>query len=267
MERNNKGRFVRKYNLNENFLNEKNKINSFFIGLMASDGNVNKNNKAFSLSQSGDNGLNLIKIIQKWLEYDGKIYSRKTTHKLAHSLTITSEKIVKKLKEHNVTPNKSFTYKYNNITLFNEFLQGYVEGDGCVGIYDSSTTKYYYISFFGNKDFKDSIINLLPIKPKLRKVNGSFYEIKFLGKNGIEFSNWLWNNPIYVDSPKYKKYVEFKENYLINTKYYKYGLLNKKINNLLNKNIEPKIIAERLKINKRTVYNYKYNKKNGKNTY
>jgi len=130
-------------------------------------------------------------MVQKWLEYDGKIYHKKTTHELAHSITITSKNMVTKLNEHNVTPNKSFTYKYNNIALFNEFLQGYVEGDGCVGIYNSSTTDYYYISFFGNEDFKDSIINLLPTKPKLRKVNNKFYEIKFLGKIGIEFSDWL----------------------------------------------------------------------------
>jgi|ERR1035437_652394 hypothetical protein len=263
----NSQRFVKKYSVDEKFLNKINSINSYFIGLMASDGNIKKNLNSFSLSQSGDNGLNLIEEIYKWLKYTGKIYHRKTTHKIAHSIDITSKELVQNLIKHNITPNKSFTYYYNGKALLKEFLQGYIDGDGCVGIYNSNTTKYYYISFFGNQFFKDSIINLLPIKPTCHEVNSGYFELKFFGKKGIEFSDWLWEKPIYNNSLKYNKYLLFKNSKYMNTKYYYYGKLNLKINEMINNGFSTNEITKKLNIKKRTIYNLKYNQKNGRNTY
>lgn len=264
----------KKYSVNENFLDEINEISSFFIGLMASDGNItNKINpkcrsNTFSLSQSGDNGLNLIKQIYNWLSYNGKIYHRKTTSKIAHSISISSIKLIQKLSEHNITPNKSSTYFYNGKATLKPFLQGYVEGDGCVGIYNyGKNNPYFYISFFGNEEFKKSVIDLLPIKPNCRKVNDGYYEIKFLGRRGIEFSNWLWEVPVYEDSEKYKKFLYFKNNILKNTKYYKFHELNLLINKMLKEGIPPKKISEDLNIKRQTVYNLTRNNKNGRNTY
>lgn len=259
--------FKKKYHINETFFDNVNNVNSFLIGLMASDGNVRKNLNSFSISQSGDNGLKLINKICEWLEYDGVIYHSKTTNKIAHSITITSRQLICKLLEHNITPNKSSTYHYNNKAHFNEFLQGYVEGDGCVGIYKKNNIEYYYISFFGNEKFKESIINQLPIKPTCYRVNGEYFEIKFFGRKGVEFSEWLWKNPIYSDSVKYNKFVNFKKYKYVNRKHLIYKDLNIKIIEMLNEGLAPKEIALLLNINKRTIYNLKYNKKNGRNTY
>lgn len=180
-----KRQFRRKYHVNENFLDDINDINSYFIGLMASDGNVKKNLKCFTISQSGDNGLKLMKKICEWLEYDGIIYQTKTTNKISYSVTITSSKLINMLISHNISPQKSSTYFYNKVANLKAFLQGYIDGDGCVGIYEKNKIKYIYISFFGNQFFKDSIIDLLPTKPTQYKNNNGYFELKFFGRKAI----------------------------------------------------------------------------------
>jgi len=259
--------FKKKYSVNELFFSDVNSINSFFIGLMASDGNINKNLNSFSISQSGDNGLKLIDTICKWINFNGVTYHNNTTHKIAHNITVTSKKMVKNLIEHNITPNKSSTYSYNNKALFNEFLQGYVEGDGCVGIYKKNGIEYYYISFFGNENFKESIIDLLPIKPTCYRINEKYFEMKFFGRKGIEFSNWLWKNPVYLNSSKYNKFIAYNTNKYVNCRHQIYHNLNSKILRMINEGLTIKEITELLNISKRTIYNLNYNKKNGRNTF
>lgn len=267
MEKDINGRFIKKYSCNEKYFDIINNENSFLLGLLASDGNV-KNNKVFSIYQSSDHGYSLIKKIKNWLSYNGKIYKNNTTHEISYGIVITSNSIIKKLREHNITENKTFTYEYNGLADLKYFLQGYLEGDGCIGIYDSSTTKYFYVSFVGNEKFKDSIIRHLPIKPNIRELKNSIYEIKYLGQKGIEFSDWLWGDEVVYDkSLKYQKYIQFRKKYLENTRYFKYRKLNSKIEKYLNKGLTPKLISEKLNISKKTIYNYKYNKKNGRNTY
>ena len=56
--RNSKGQFDKRYNINENFYINKDKNFYYFLGLMASDGNV-RDSKMFSISQSGENGINI----------------------------------------------------------------------------------------------------------------------------------------------------------------------------------------------------------------
>jgi len=257
----------KKYTVNEEFLKNVNGINSYFIGLMASDGNVKKNFRCFSISQSGINGMKLIEQISNWLAYSGKIYHARTSCKISHGITITSEKLVSEVIKHNIVPNKSAIFYYNNLALLKEFLQGYVDGDGCVGIYKKNGKNYYYISFFGTTKFMKSIISLIPIIPTCYKINENYHEIKFFGKKGIDFSNWLWEYPVYSDSIKYKKYVLFKANEYLNSEKYQYNKLNIDIMNMLDKNFTVKEICDKHNINKRTVYNLKYNKKNGRGTY
>lgn len=266
MKRDNKGRFIRKYSLNENFLNQINEKNSFFVGLMAADGNV-ANKKTFSLSQSGENGFHLITTIRDWLEFNGKINETPTNRQQSYSIIITSEKMVDDLSKHNIVKNKTKTYNFNDNVLLKEFLQGYIEGDGCVGIYDSSTTLYYYISFFGNKSFIKKILEYIPFEFNSTELNNDYLEVRFLGENGLKFSEWLWEKPVYMESTKYLKFLDFKENYYPQTKYYKYRVLNNLILEMLENGKQPKQIANELNINVKTIYNLKYNKKNGRGTY
>jgi hypothetical protein len=266
MKRDSKGRFIKKYSINENFFNIINEKNSFIIGLMASDGNI-RNDKVFSISQSGERGLHLIKTICNWMDFNGVITSNPTTHQTSYTITVTAEKIVNELHKHNITTNKTKTYKFHDEILLKEFLQGYIEGDGCVGIYDSSTTLYYYISFFGNKEFIMEIVKYIPFESKLREINTDYLEIKFLGENGLKFSEWLWQTPVYKESSKYLKFLDFKENYYPKTKYYKYRNLNKLILEMLENGNQPKQIANELNVKVKTVYNLKHNKKNGRGTY
>jgi len=257
----------RKYSVNEEFLDEINAVNSFFIGLMASDGNLRKKGNTFSLSQSGVHGKQLLYQIMEWLSYNGKIYEHTTTYKKSYEIVVSSEKLREKLLEHNVIPIKSYEYFYNGKAMLRPFLQGYIEGDGCVGIYDSGTSNYYYISFFGNKKFKESISTLLPVIPKCQEKNNGYYEIKFHGQSGIDFSNWLWENPVYKDSPKYIKYRKYLNYQCLTTRWHHYKNLNSEIVKMIEKGTPLKQIAKDLDIKRRTVYNLKYNIKNGRGTY
>lgn len=88
-----------------------------------------------------------------------------------------------------------------------------------------------------------------------------------MGRRGIEFSNWLWETPVYEDSEKYKKFLYFKNNILKDTKYYKFHKLNLLIYKMIKDGIPPKKISEELNIKRQTIYNLTRNNKNGRNTY
>lgn len=75
MRKNGKG-FKRQYNINDYFLKNESKEKYYFLGLMASDGCINSSKTTAIISQSGDNGLELIKYIKRILNADYKILER-----------------------------------------------------------------------------------------------------------------------------------------------------------------------------------------------
>jgi len=233
-----KGQFkARKYIVNENYFNSVNNDESAYIlGFISADGGVFDN--ALTIGQSSDKGKELLEWIKSKLDSDHVLYYRppkKETHNYCNVLTITSPKIVSDLNNFNIDEQKKYNYKFPdnlNLNLFKQFLRGYFDGDGCVGVYDEKgerngkiyLSRYLKLSFYGTIDFIEKCKVLIPIKGHITySKNKTHCEIIWTNKKAREFGKWLFENnnqlPLYVKSKKYFEYInEFNNTIPLNVR-------------------------------------------------
>lgn len=144
-----KTQFKKIYSINERFFDDINIINSYYAGLIASDGCIYGN--CISLTQS-EKRLYSIKRFVDIVEFDGKIYKAK--HKKGYnsfSVVITSKRWQNALKDNfGLTPKKSLTLEYPTIKDFDcklSFMVGLIDGDGTVGFYKKKGVKKVALVF------------------------------------------------------------------------------------------------------------------------
>lgn len=266
---------LRETKVNDNYFDVLSPAVCWMLGILASDGNIS-NNKFFEISQSGDEGLECIQYIKKELNYTGNIYTYKPKRgRMVYSIKINSKYAVNKLKEYNIVNNKTKIFTIPEIILKNEeylryFLWGYIDGDGCVGIYPKNTnnSKNILIEFVCNNIMKEQIINVEKIKYSGILNKGSVFEFTFRGVKGIEFGKWLYNDTenIIYKSYKYKKFIDYIDNMFKYTKNLKYiPIKNKFIIDITNNpDINCMKYAEKINIPFQTVYYWRKLWKQGK---
>ena len=252
----------RKYKINDNFLDDMKELQYWFVGLIASDGSRSKHNQII-LSQSGDNGLKLIKYINELLCSNCPIKHKKTNGEDAHSITFTSKIITDKLEHYNITRNKTYSYILPEIPnqYFTSFLAGYIEGDGCITIsHNGLNCRYLCASFVGTKKFVEVCQKRIPIESnKIRKChNSSVYEIRWNGKQAIQFCDWLYSYDGLYHSYKYDNYIKAKENFK-NTRQEKYKIIKDKVLNDFKSGLVVSIMkyAKEINLPFQTIYTWK----------
>lgn len=205
--------YNRIYSVNDNFFDEMSELQYWFIGLLASDGFVEKVNQ-IGISQSGDDGYKLLCYIKEILCCDSPISILKTYRKPAYRLIFSSPKIRNVIAKYNIIPNKTKVFDMPNIPdkYFNAFICGYIEGDGSITISKNKNGCHYLsVSFVGNKDFILKCQEMIPIKGSVRKHSLSdIYEIRWYGKTAIKFCDWLYQYNLY-QSYKYYNYYQAKK--------------------------------------------------------
>ena len=258
--RNGRGQFEKRYKINENFHINKDNNFYYFLGLMASDGNV-KDSKTFSITQSGENGKNLIKFIKEIMGSNNPIYCYKKVD--SYTLSVTSSEVVKTLSLYNITKNKTLIYELPiNIDSknFNYFLQGYIDGDGSVGVYDNgSGVKSAVVSIVGTENFIYDVYNKLIVKGNIRKIKNckNLYEIRFYGKKVLDLFYEIYGDVVYK-SIKFYKLLEFVNNKTVGLKYKKYYSIKKEVGNEIKNNISPSELSKKYNIPIKTIYTWKY---------
>ncbi len=264
------GRFMKIYQVNENFFINETKEKNQLLGMLAADGSIVNN--CLIISQSKDCGKITINYIKKILQYNGPIYEKITDSlNMGYTLQITSKKIINDLYNYGIKPKKTYTYELNdNIIDIKSFLRGYFEGDGSVGVYNNGTNKKYLISsFVGTKKFIEKIILLIPIKySSVKNIINNLYEIRYNGNNAINFMNQLYSDEKLYKSYKYDifnnylKSDDYKRVFIKKNKYdiIKNDILVKITNNIKTSQIV-KEIQEKYNIPFQTIYKYikKYN--------
>ncbi|HHT03396.1 MAG TPA: hypothetical protein GX005_03620 [Bacteroidales bacterium] len=121
----------------EIFFNEWSHELAYFLGWMASDGNIPKAKNAFRITSTDIEHLEgLFSLfsygwttsIRKW---DSKKYPNNNT---AGTIAISRKDIVDKLVNYGITPNKSLTMEMPYIpkNYVRDFVRGVFEGDGCI---------------------------------------------------------------------------------------------------------------------------------------
>lgn len=143
-----------KYKANESSFAEYNKYSCYWAGLLAADGCIYKR------KDSGNKYVILELIdresvygLKNYLEYTGKVnkYIKTTNSKkesVVWDMRCNSNKICQNLKENfNITENKTLIYTPPNTIpkdLIKYFILGYIDGDGSISYYTTSTGRKHF---------------------------------------------------------------------------------------------------------------------------
>lgn len=228
--------FKRVYNIDDMFLQKESVEKYYFLGLMASDGNVY--GSTIAISQSGDNGKQIIEYLKFILNTDYKILqSIPKKGEIIYSLNMRSEQIINDLSINNIKPKKTFNFKIPQYILNDEnklknFLIGYIDGDGSIGVYKNMLI----ISFVCNRMMFEQLINNVIFKNAIITDKGSVIEFRFNGINAVRFGEWLYDNISVYQSYKYNKYKNYIADMFNISKRMKYNFLREKIFKALDEN-------------------------------
>jgi hypothetical protein len=245
-----------RYPINEEFFSTLGPKQAWLIGLFAADGNV-KSDRLVSIGQSGDHGLCLIREVQRMLGHDAPVYTRLR----AHTITITSPAMVEFLARFNVTPRKSTVYRFPEALpahLAAPFMRGYIDGDGCVGVYDNGRGfQTLLLSFSGTTAFVERSIGFMPVTMNVRalKRTREMAEARAYGAKALDLGRWLWSD---TSLPKYRKQAIF-DAYASTSqaRYVRYSTPRHEAHRLFAVGMRPMQVARRLGLSCQTVWKWK----------
>lgn len=198
--------------LNVNIFSEMTNRGAYWLGLIASDGNLSDADKTktyrvtISLQQQDSY---LIEEFKKDLNSKNKLMTRNNQIEFK----INNEKIYKDLLHYNMTPRKSLTLKFpTNLDekYISHFVRGVFDGDG--SIYFDKKTKNIKprFSICGSLDLLEHIQNYMIEelginKTKIRQ-KGNIYEIRYGGREAIKkIAKWMYqDSEIYMKRKKEK---------------------------------------------------------------
>lgn len=200
---------VRKYNFDQNYFNiidteEK----AYWLGFIYADGNVYRTTFTLKLNIKDESH---IKIFMNHIkgEQPIKYYSENCCY-----VNITSKRMIKQLNDIGVMPRKTFKIELPKLRydLYNDFIRGYFDGDGCIYV----TNKYHTFSMYtASKSFKNSIKNFFKneLKIDLNEYGNNLSKSKI--SDLIKIYNFLYDKPniVYLDRKKEKF-----DYFLLNTK-------------------------------------------------
>lgn len=193
------GRFlVKSKSTNHNYFEAGGIQADWLAGLIAADGCIHKNKRQWSLSQSGDSGLKLVSQVAKIIDYEGKIYRTSTSGNPAHSITVTSPKMINDLKEiYSVGPQKTLTLEWPKLEgeRAAAYLRGYVDGDGCVGVYNvGRSPTMLSISLVATEDFVLGAENVIPPGYRLNRIARckNLFDLRWNGRKAYYAGNWIY---------------------------------------------------------------------------
>lgn len=208
--------------VDHDFLKRKTVDSFWLIGLIAADGCINKN--YVNITQSGPSGSNTISYISEIVNSNLNIstHQPKIGNKV-YSLNIPSIIWQNELKKFGVIKRKTDKLKFPSEKLLNEteehqisFLRGYIDGDGCVGVYKNKKgSEYLHISFVGTKEFITEACKFYNLKCKIveKKHCKNLIEVRFNGKSAFKFGQILYQFGGF-ESKKYKIFKDYESQIL-----------------------------------------------------
>lgn len=177
-----KGKEVHKYHINYHYFNNiDTKDKAYFLGWLASDGNVYKrtnkpNTKSIIKLSLNYKDYEILELFKKYIKTEKPlIYTQRRIGKnkeiitYAAVLEIVSDEVANDLSKYNIIPNKTWEYEIVELDnkLMNHFLRGYFDGDGSIYFRcnDADKLSQYDITISG------FVHNLEKIQNFLNKVN------------------------------------------------------------------------------------------------
>lgn len=191
-----------KYDYDENFFkNIDTEFKAWFVGWIASDGCIGKNNVSVCINSRD---IDVLKIIKNNF---CKQIPIKNKNKEMVSYTICSKEIMDDLLK--VLNLKNFGKKSSSLTSVNipdnlifHFIRGYLEGDGCINNLRTPACQIASNSL--------SILNFINEKSgnigKITNSHDNQYKLEYCGVNALDFLGKLYNSSNYKMRRKYEFY-------------------------------------------------------------
>ena len=151
------GKTYEKYTIDESLFEDLNEKSSYILGVIFSDGNIEKNNSRLCISSKDLDWLMSISSVFG----NPPVRKRKNNIGEWYVLSVNRKKVVADLIKYGVTENKSLTMKFPDIDKENmrHFLRGYFDGDGSIR-YDFK--RGFELDFAcGSEDFSKSLVLIL----------------------------------------------------------------------------------------------------------
>lgn len=226
------------YSKNESFFNEINTPEkAYWLGWVASDGNLNEKNKSITICiQKRDEDV--LKLLKNIIGSDRPIFNYKSNNykdKEYLTLQVSSKILYADIIRHGVSKNKTktvFIPDYLQGDLFRYYLRGYFEGDG--NFYISKGWQSGEISIVGQSEkifnqIKDLVFcqtgingSLKRKKTKSNNKDSYIFIYKLSGmRNCLAFLSWLYSGFEHLSlKRKYDSYKKELENYQKSTSNY-----------------------------------------------
>lgn len=206
---------IRQYNINENFFDEINTPEkAYVIGLLWSDG-CNKTDRGTVTLKLQEEDKHILEDIKKLIHTDRPLYyCQKTSdsHQNMYALEVTNKHISDVLDRLGMKSAKSLTLQFPewlDKTLYNSFLRGIVDGDGC--IFKASGT--YCVSIVGTKslcEYIQTFLKSIDINSKIYSYNnnGVTVSLYISGKNNSsKFLDFIYKDATIYLKRKYDIYI------------------------------------------------------------
>ena len=200
-----------KYQHNESVFDELNEESMYWLGFLATDGNVYKNRISLRLATKDGH---MVEKFKKFLQTNAPIINSqrltKNTMCFNTGLRINSQYLTKKLSEYGIIPNKTFIYKLPDIIknhlLVHHFIRGCIDGDGSI-IHNNTKNKSIHIFFCGASSLVIDVLEIIKSKCNLNKYNITIYKknntlnFKISNHHDVDkIIDWLYHNAsIYLE--------------------------------------------------------------------
>lgn len=258
------------YKVDDTFLRKESPNKYYLLGLMAADGCIfDKSNKwGIHLGLSGDVGLQLLEHVRYILGCTHPITSYQPSVGMrSYNLSFTSKRLHEDFIKNGVVPRKTKVFSIPEYILQDEqklryFIIGYIDGDGCVGLYHTyKSNKGVGKTLDISLACCDNMAEQLKQSPYFTEAcickgeNGSIWQVLFNGRKAIRFGQWLYEN---MDESVFKsyKYQHYKD-YMDNRYELTPGLRQKELHDIIQKDLDinplmtPKQIQEKYGVTKR----------------
>lgn len=211
----------KKYNLDTSIFNKiDTEEKAYWLGFLMADG-YNHETKSCVVLRLNNCDREILEKFKLFLKTDAPIYEFKSrdTNKTYCELNICSLEFSQSLSKIGCIQGKTYTLEFPNIdeSLYNHFIRGYFDGDGCISITKRNDRKcmQYQLNFVG----KESVIlkiqdiickNTNVKKTKLRVKSGFFAKrISWCGKHVCKsILDYIYKDASIYLKRKYNKYLQ-----------------------------------------------------------
>lgn len=213
---------VTKYTVNDSYFNAiDDEHKAYWLGYIVADGSIlseecETKRLSFTIKEEDKEHLEMFK---KDIGSDAPVTIKETSIKGYSSyksamLRINSSKLCDSLINLGVLPNKSTKEHYpNNIPeeLAVHFWRGFVDGDGCITIYETRGKKQIQVSAIGSEETINEFHRFLLSHFSFRAkplVQGKNFVLTVSGANAVKTINLLYGNSTVSLERKHKLYLE-----------------------------------------------------------